>query len=266
MVLGAGRVKDQIFFEGRTAVSNVVIENQGGIGVLRLNNGVTNAISPDLVKDLEEALPAVAREFRGLVLAGGEKFFCMGFDLPALITMTREALSDFFYGFNRAVLNLYTLSMPTCCAIAGHAVAGGNILALGCDYRFAAKEKKLGLNEIKLGLPVPYLADMLLRQIAGDRAATDMIYCGDFVSASDAARFGLADALFLSETVEAEAIQKVSGIASHSQAAFSEIKKNRVEAIRGLYEQHHKSKNEAFLDCWFSDPVQGLLEAAARKF
>lgn len=244
----------------------VVIEGQGEIGLLRLNGGVTNAISPELVKDLEEALHAVEGEFRGLVLAGGTKFFSMGLDLPTLITLKRDALSDFYDGFNRVLLRLFTLPMPTCCAIAGNAVAGGSVLALGCDYRFAAPEKKLGLNEIKLGVPVPYLADMILRQIVGDRAATEIIYGGNFVAASDAARFGLVDALFPPETVEAESVEKVSGLAFHSRAAFREIKKNRVETIRGLYAQHHKARNEAFVDCWFRDPVRPLLEAAARKF
>ena len=244
----------------------VVIEEQEGIGLLRLNNGVTNAISPELVNDLEAALQIVERECRGMVFAGGGKFFSMGLDLPTLIPLKRDAFSDFFDGFNRALLHLFTLPIPTCCAIAGHAVAGGTVLALGCDYRFAAPEKKLGLNEIQLGVPVPYLADMILRQIAGDRAATEMIYGGNFTAASDAARFGLVDALFPAETVEAGAVEKVSGLASHSPAAFRETKKNRVETIRGLYAQHHQAKNEAFVDCWFSDPVRPLLEAAARKF
>ena len=247
-------------------MAKVLIEKEGNVGVLRLNNGVTNAVGPDLVSALEESLRAVRREFRGLVLAGNAKFFCMGLDLPSLIALPRAAFSAFYYGFNRVVLDLYTLPIPTCCAIAGHAVAGGNILALGCDYRFAAPEKKMGVNEIRLGVPVPYLADMLLRQIAGDRAATEMIYGGNFFSASDARRFGLVDELFPSETVEAEAVGKVSELASHSGTAFRELKWNRVETVRDLYERNHKTRNEAFMDCWFADPAQQLLQDAVRKF
>lgn len=247
-------------------MSKVVIEVQKGIGLIRLNNGVTNAISPELVNELEAALQTVENECRGMVLAGGGKFFSMGLDLPTLIPLGKEAFSEFFDRFNRVLLRLFTLPMPTCCAIAGHAPAGGTVLALGCDYRFAVPEKKLGVNEIRLGVPVPYLSDMILRQIAGDRAATEMIYGGDFVAASDAVRSGLVDAVFSAETLEAEALKKVAGLAPHSLSAFRESKENRVEAVRARYEMHGQAKNQAFVDLWFSDMVRPQLEAAARKF
>jgi enoyl-CoA hydratase/carnithine racemase len=250
----------------RAVVQKVVIEGQGENALLRLNGGVTNALNPELVEDLGEALRTVERRFRGLVLAGGEKFFSMGLDLPTLIPMERDEFTEFYVAFNRVVLALFTLPMPTCCAIAGHAVAGGTIIALGCDYRFAVSEKKLGLNEIRLGVPVPYLADLILRQIVGDRQATEMIYGGDFLAATDAARFGLVDALHARETLDARAVEKVTAIASHPHKAFIEIKKNRVESIRDRYEQCHIAKNNAFIDCWFSDPVRRLLDAAAQKF
>ncbi|MFH2057592.1 MAG: enoyl-CoA hydratase-related protein [Pseudomonadota bacterium] len=71
---------------------------------------------------------------------------------------------DFFQRFNQLTLDLYTLPLPTACAISGHAIGGRNILALTGDYRFMAEGKKrIGLNEIQLGVPVPYLADLILR-------------------------------------------------------------------------------------------------------
>jgi hypothetical protein len=38
------------------------------------------------------------------------------------------------------------------------------------------------------------------------------------------------------------------------------------KAIRSRFEKHHQSKNENFLDCWFSKPVQLILAEAAQKF
>src|SRR5512142_3281182 len=100
------------------------------VAIVRLNNGVTNAINPELVEDLSEAVRTVKKEFRGMVLAGGEKFFCIGLDLPALIHFNRSVMSYFFYRFNDLAMSLITLPLPTCCAIAGHSTAGGGILAL----------------------------------------------------------------------------------------------------------------------------------------
>jgi len=248
-------------------MKHVTIDKKDKVAVLHLDNGDTNPISPKLVDDLLEAQEIVRKDFRGMVLAGSSKFFSIGFDLPALVNYDRIQITEFITKFNNLILTIYTLPVPTCCAIAGHAIAGGNILILSPDFRIAASGKKLiGLNEIKLGVPVPYLADLILRQIIGDRAATDMLYSGEFVTTSDAKKTGLVDDVCSPEEVEQSAIEKVMRIADLPQAAFSEIKANRTETIRFLYEQNCRKKNEYFIDRWFSDSVQALLKEAAKKF
>lgn len=248
-------------------MSSVVIEDRDSLAIIRLNNGVTNAISPALVEDLSGAVKQVQERFHGVVLAGGKKFFSIGFDLPGLLKLDREEMTQFFYSFNRAALALFTLPLPTACAIAGHATAGGTIFALTCDYRFAAEGKKLmGLNEVRLGVPVPYLADLILRQIVGDRAATEMLYRGELMPTSEAEHIGLVDEALPQETVEDRALEKVAELASLPRKAFETIKDNRVQAIRIRYEQNYASKHETFLNCWFSKQTQGLLAEASKKF
>ena len=169
-------------------MSKVTVTMQDETAVLRLDNGITNAISSELVTDLASALTGVRGSAKGLVLAGNEKFFSIGFNLPELVELDQAGMSDFFTRFDQLCLDLYTLPMPTACAMTGHAVAGGNVLALTCDFRFAAEGKKLiGLNEATIGLPVPYLPDLILRQVVGDRAATGMMYHGRFLPDSEAA-------------------------------------------------------------------------------
>ena len=124
----------------------------------------------------------------------------------------------------------------------------------------------MGLNEIKLGLPVPYLSDLMLRQIVGDRAATEMVYRGEFVDPIEAGKIGLVDEVLSCDKVESRALKKVTQMASLPQNAFAAIKANRVEAIRLAYEKNCKAKNEIFLDCWFRPPTQELLTKAAEKF
>ncbi|MFO8164077.1 MAG: enoyl-CoA hydratase/isomerase family protein [Thermodesulfobacteriota bacterium] len=245
----------------------VKIESRENVAIMRLNNEVTNALSPEVVNDLSSALTQVKSEFQGIILAGGAKFFCIGFDLPRLLKLDRTGMTRFFYEFNQVAFNLFTLPLPTACAIAGHAIAGGNILALTCDYRFAASGNKLiGLNEIKLGVPVPYLADLILRQIVGDRTATEILYHGKFIALSEAEKIGLVDEIVPQEELEDHAVKKISELAALPRAAFSTIKANRIDVIRLTYEKYYKSKNENFLDCWFSKPVQALLTEAAKKF
>jgi len=247
-------------------MTTVKVEPQGDVAVLRLDNGATNAISPLMLDELASAIDVIGRAHGAMVLAGNKKLFSMGFDLPAILSLSRAGMSEFFYKFNRVACQLVTLPLPTVCAMAGHAVAGGNILALTCDYRFAATGKKIGLNEVQLGVPVPYLADLLLRQIVGPRAANAMLYEGFFMNSDDAHQHGLIDEVCSQETIEERAIQKASALSALPASAFAAIKANRVEAILLQYEKYARQKNEIFLDCWFSDRAQGLLKEASRKF
>ncbi|OGL50314.1 MAG: hypothetical protein A2161_03925 [Candidatus Schekmanbacteria bacterium RBG_13_48_7] len=248
-------------------MSKVTFEKMDSIAVLRMNNGVTNAISLELINDISEALITIGNEFQGMVLAGGDKFFSIGFDLPALIQYNRSEMTHYYSKFNEMALNLLTLPMPTCCVLSGHAVAGGYVIALTCDYRFGVSgNKRIGLNEIKLGVPVPYLADLILRQIVSDRIANDIIYGGEFITVSEANQHGLVDEVSSQTDVEKLAIEKIRAIAGYQKEAFSAIKSNRLETILAKYRNNFKTKSEVFIDCWFSEPTQSLLKEASRKF
>jgi enoyl-CoA hydratase/carnithine racemase len=130
------------------------------VAVVKLNRGITNALNLQLVNELAETLHGVKHDsdVHSLVLgSSNEKFFSIGFDVPELFELTKSDFKFFYQTFNRVCLDLYTLPKPTIAVITGHAIAGGAILALCCDYRFIAEGRKLmGLNEIRLGVPVPY--------------------------------------------------------------------------------------------------------------
>jgi len=248
-------------------MAQVQIETRDDIAVLRLTNGPTNAIGPEMVNDLSEAVAQIKENFRGMVLAGGEKFFSMGFDLPSLLPLDRQGMADFFYGFNDVCLDIYSLPLPTVCAATGHAVAGGHVLALTCDFRLAAEGKiKLGLNEAQLGVPVPYLADMIQRQVVGDRPATRILYYGDWITVEDAAAMGLVDEVVAKGSVVDRAVQMVLPLTALSAPSFAAIKENRIEWVRERYKAQYREKNEFFLDCWFSPEIQERLRKAARNF
>jgi len=248
-------------------MSKANLEAYDAIAVLRLNNGVTNAISPELVDDLSETIKQIKSEFKGMVLAGGDKFFCIGLDLPTLLQLDRPDMTEFYARFTQAVLDLYTLPMPTACAIDGHATAGGAITALGLDFRFVSSGRRLiGFNEVKIGLPTPYLADLILRQIVGDRCATELMFTGEFVETQQAQKIGLIDEVISSEDLEERAVAKIVKLAGLPPYGITATKNNRVEALKARYKEMRSADNDLFLNCWFNPAVQELLKEAAKKF
>src|SRR5437867_4388875 len=108
------------------------LERRGPLAILRLDKARGNAIDEQLVEDLREAVREIGTDdsMRGVLLASGHpRLFCPGLDLIGLLDYDPPAMSRFIDKFARSVWSLYGLSKPVVAAIAGHAVAGGCVLA-----------------------------------------------------------------------------------------------------------------------------------------
>jgi enoyl-CoA hydratase/carnithine racemase len=247
-----------------------LFEVRNHVGVVKLNHGPTNAINLDLVDHLAERLGEVRADpqIRGLVLtSSNDKFFSIGFNIPELIELPRDDLKHFYSSFNQLCIDLFTLPKPTIAAITGHAIAGGCIMTLCCDYRFIAQGRKLmGLNEIKLGLPVPYVADCILRNLLEVRHAREIMEVGDFYLPEASSQMGLVDQVLPLEGVITEAGELVETIGSYPEDAFAAIKRNRVEGIEKHILDKLEEKERIFIRCWYSEAGQKLLRDAISKF
>lgn len=243
---------------------------QDNVMVVNLNRGVINALNLELVNHLAEAVRKAKNDsnVNSLVLrSSNEKFFCIGFDIPQLYSLDQEDFMTFYRAFNTMCLELVTLPKPTVAAITGHATAGGCILALCCDYRLIAEGKKLmGLNEIKLGVPVPFLADCILKSMVGVKYAREIMEIGDFYRPEQSLQMGLIDQVLPLEQVSPQAIEKAQLLGSLPQPAFALIKRNRVESIETQYLAHREEKEKSFLQCWYSYPARQQLKDAIEKF
>ena len=246
------------------------IEYQDSVAVVKLNRGVTNALNPELVDELQKAFLDLKfkNQIRAMVLtSSNDKFFSIGFDIPQLIELSQEDFQLYYQKFNQMCLALYTFPKPTVAAVVGHAIAGGCILALCCDYRVIADERSLmGLNEIKLGVPVPYLADCILRSLVGVRSARQIMETGEFYSALQLFQMGMVDQMVSLEEVLPTSMERASALGIMPQEAYKMIKKNRVEVIRGDIQKNWDEKKNFFIKCWYSEEAQKLLKKAMEKF
>jgi len=251
-------------------MSMITTSRQEGTEIVELNRGVTNALDLELVRELTRVIRRIKDDskIRGAVLtSANDKFFSIGFDLPHLYGLPAEEFEIFYRSFNQACLELYTLPIPTVAAITGHAVAGGCILALCCDQRLIAYGRKLmGLNEIKLGVPVPYLADRVLHELVGVRTASEIMEIGEFYAAQKALEMGMVDKVLPQETVLDESVKRACALGASPSKAFAMIKRNRVEQVESQVLSCLDEKTEGFLDCWFSDQARARLKEAIEKF
>lgn len=245
-------------------------EHRDKVFLIKLSKGVTNALDLPLVNELTTTLQTVKNnpDVHALVLgSSSDKFFSIGFDIPQLFELSQQDFQHFYQAFNRVCIELFTLPKPTVAAITGHAVAGGCILTLCCDYRFIADGRKLmGLNEIKLGVPVPYPGDCILRHLVGVRHARDIMDTGDFYQPEALLDMGVVDQVLPQEQVQPESIEKAALLGALPQEAFAIIKRNRVEPIETQIRSRLEKKEQLFLEHWYSHEVRERLKAAMEKF
>ena len=240
------------------------------VAVIKLNRGVTNILNMECVRELAAALQRARADpqVQALVLGSANtKFFSIGFDIPQLYELSEEDFSLFYRTFNQTCMELYTLPKPTVAAITGHAIAGGCILALCCDYRLIGEGRKLmGLNEVNLGVPVPYLADCLLRNLSGARYGREILELGQFYQAEESFQMGMVDRVLELEQVLSGSIEKAHQLGSMPQQAYQAIKRNRVEGVEAQIRARWEEKQRFFVECWYSDEARERLQEAMKKF
>lgn len=178
----------------------------GAIHHLRMARAPVNALDPGLCRAITDALrSAVADGARGIVLAGGAKVFSAGLDVPYLLSLEadRSALLQAWEAFFETARTLAASPVPVVAAMAGHAPAGGCVLALCCDYRVLAEGPfRIGLNETQVGLVAPEGIQALLARVVGPHRAERLLVAGHMPDAQQALAIGLVDELAAIEDVE----------------------------------------------------------------
>ena len=80
---------------------------------------------------------------------------------------------------------------PLVAAVNGHAIAGGCVIAAGCDYRFMSAGT-IGVTELLVGVPFPATALEAIRYVVGPRTAA-LVLTGKTLRPEEAQAVGLVD-------------------------------------------------------------------------
>jgi len=124
----------------------------------------------------------------------------------------------------------------------------------------------MGLNEVKLGAPVPYPAHIILRDLVGTGNAREIMEEGEFYGAEQSLGMGMVDEILPAEELLEKAIEKAAAMGSHPRRAFEMIKQNRTEGVEARILARRQEKESSFVECWYQDEVRVLLEEAMKKF
>src|SRR4051794_1917475 len=191
------------------------IESQDGIAVVRMDRPPANALDPTFGAALIETAEQLATEPpRAVILTGTGGFFCAGLDLKAVPTLSRAQQRDMVLGVSRLVHAWCVLPCPVVCAVNGHSIAGGLVLALTGDYRIGCPVGKLGLTEVRVGVPYPAGAMAIVRHELEPASARVLTMAGRLVEPAEALTLGVLDELVDAELLIERALTVAGELAS----------------------------------------------------
>jgi 3-hydroxyacyl-CoA dehydrogenase len=161
------------------------------IAVITMSSQPVNALGLELRTSLLKALRRCFENdsIDAVIIDSALPLFCGGADIEEFKTGQLWQAPD-LHALIDAIDNAPKLVVA---AINGIAMGGALELAMGCDYRIARQQAKMGLPEIKLGLFPGAGGTQRLPRLAGIEVATDMILSGIPISASKAESVGLVD-------------------------------------------------------------------------
>jgi enoyl-CoA hydratase len=244
-------------------------ETIGRIAVLKLDRPPANAIDLDLAEAFENALATIEErdETDALVITGVGSCFSGGLDLKAVPTYDRAQQQAMVMAVNRMFGRLYGLPLPTIAALNGHAIAGGVILTLGCDYRIGAEGNyKLGLAEARVGVVYPVAAMAIVRSELAPATARTMVLTARNYNPREALEMGVLDELQPPDRLLARAMEVAGEMAALPRSAYRRIKRGlRAQALASI-DDAISNRNEPMLDSWLSDETRtASAEALKRK-
>ena len=203
-----------------------------GVALVTLDNPKVNALSRELLRQLEAAAGGLTADPPGaVVVTGGDRIFAAGADIAEFGGPEEARVVG--GGFRRALDAVAAIPRCVIAAISGFALGGGCELALACDLRIASERAKLGQPEILLGIIPGGGGTQRLARLVGPAKAKELVLTGRQVGADDALRIGLVDEVVAPDELHARALALAAELARGAVVAQGLSKRAIDQGLEG---------------------------------
>jgi enoyl-CoA hydratase/carnithine racemase len=162
------------------------------VAVVKMVNG-ENRFNPVFIKEFLQVFDEIEKDkavASVVIVSTDVKSWSQGIDLiwmqGRMAEQDLQAIRGFLYGLNDIFKRILLFPVPVICAINGHAVAGGAILSLACDFRFMRADKGFFFfSEVDVG--IPFIPGMMTfcRKAVPEYKFEEMMYTGKRYGASE---------------------------------------------------------------------------------
>ncbi len=219
----------------------ILVEPIGDVALIRLNDEKSlNALSPEMVDELSDALSQAARSQRAIVLTGAGRTFSSGANLGSLTYSFDDGYDAGILlesHFNPLMLQIRDLPVPLITAVNGLAVGVGSTVALAGDLIIGSEDAYFLQAFRRVGVaPDAGTAYLLIRAIGRVRAM-EMMMLGEKISAAKALEWGLINRVVPRAEIENAALEIAGSLAAGPTRALGEIRKSCWHALEANFEE-----------------------------
>ena len=226
-----------------------------GVAIFRLNRPPANAIDLEFANQIEAAFADLigTGAGRAIVVTGTGACFSAGLDLKQVPRYSPAEQRAMVAVVNRMISTLYACPVPVVGAVNGHAIAGGLVLALACDYRVGTDAPcKIGLTEARAGIPFPAAAMAVVRAELSPGAARLLTLLASNIDPQAALAAGVLDELQPPEHVLPTALRVARDLAGIPAAAYTRIKHQLRAPAIAVIEDMLARGTDPLLDNWLT--------------
>lgn len=205
------------------------------IATITLKNGKVNAISPQVITEINNALDQAEAANAVVILTGQAGIFSGGYDLKTMKESSASAISLVTAGSTLA-RRMLSFPLPIIGACSGHAIAKGAFLLLSCDVRIGSIGAfKIGLNEVAIGMTMHQAGIELARNRVPINYLTRSVINAELFSPETAIMAGFLDTTVAPEQLMETAISIANQLLTLNMAAHHGTKlKERKEVLNAL--------------------------------
>lgn len=245
----------------------IKVEHQNKVAIIRLYRPPANAIDIDFCSALETAIKSeIDSGTIAIVLTGQGTIFSAGVDLPKLVNGGADYVSRFLDKLEKLIETLFFCPKPLVCAINGHAIAGGCVIACCADRRLMAYGSgRIGVPELRVGVPFPVIIMELMRNRVGTASFEEIIMGGDTYSADTALKKGLIDEIVRAEALLENAIDCACALAEIRPEIFSFTKRQVRQPVRDAMHAQDRFNRGQIHTIWQSEPTREAIREYMEK-
>lgn len=204
------------------------------------NRAKLNALNSTVIREFVSAIETLGQdaELRGVVVTGwGDKAFVGGADINELSKLDAPGSARaFITGVHEACRCLRDCPVPVIGRVNGFTLGAGLELMAACDMRVAVAGAKLGMPEVRFGMPSVVEAALFPGLIGWGRTR-QMLLLGDMIPAEEALQWGLVERVVAPEALDSAVDEWLTSMAANSIRGMR-LQKKLIRAWETLPMEH----------------------------